>query len=498
MRDSHVSSSKLRAAIYVRISKDRELGKAGEGLGVQRQQQDCQELADRMGWQVVEVFRDNDRSASNGKLREDYQRLLDWIREGQIDVVVVWHTDRLHRSTTELEEYAKVCNAMNVPTHTVKSGHIDLKTPTGRMVAGILGLTARFEVEHKAERLAAKYRQMAIDGKSRRVSARPFGFERDGITIKPDEAAELLKATRAVNAGEGLKAICRDLNSRGIKTTMDKEWSYTSLRKMLLRPRNIGQSVYRGQVVGEAEWDAVVPIGEFLTCQRILTDPSRRTTPGSGRKHLLTNIAKCGKCGKGLLPGMRPNRDGTPFRMYRCCVYRDIEELEHLVSRAVVLILTKHDARKLLTPAQPASKDLEQERSAIEAQMNEAADAFTAKLITMAQLTRITSDLQDRMEKIDAGLIDRDRARIFDGLISVPDVMKAWKSLSLARKRTVVNTLFTITVQPVGRGKVATAEHTTIRLKNEVAHVLDMSDLSTMIGAFPDESQMAEVVRAFS
>ncbi len=53
----------VRAAVYCRISDDRR----GLGLGVQRQRQDCHELAGRNGWQIVATFVDNDVSAYSGK-----------------------------------------------------------------------------------------------------------------------------------------------------------------------------------------------------------------------------------------------------------------------------------------------------------------------------------------------------------------------------------------------------------------------------------------------
>lgn len=49
-----------RAAVYVRISKD----DTGERAGVQRQREDCLALAESRGWEVVEVFEDNDVSAA--------------------------------------------------------------------------------------------------------------------------------------------------------------------------------------------------------------------------------------------------------------------------------------------------------------------------------------------------------------------------------------------------------------------------------------------------
>jgi hypothetical protein len=53
----------VRAAIYVRISSDR----TGAGLGVARQEEDCRALCERLGWQVVRVYPDNDVSAYSGK-----------------------------------------------------------------------------------------------------------------------------------------------------------------------------------------------------------------------------------------------------------------------------------------------------------------------------------------------------------------------------------------------------------------------------------------------
>lgn len=83
-----------RTAIYCRISDDRE----GRGLGVARQEKDCRDVAGRLGWQVGQVFADNDISAYRGKLRPQYQAMLGAVREGQADgIIICWHNDRLHR-----------------------------------------------------------------------------------------------------------------------------------------------------------------------------------------------------------------------------------------------------------------------------------------------------------------------------------------------------------------------------------------------------------------
>ena len=63
----------VKAAIYTRISADQ----TGERLGVTRQLEECLALADRMGWEVVDRFDDNDLSAFSGKTRPGFEAMLD-------------------------------------------------------------------------------------------------------------------------------------------------------------------------------------------------------------------------------------------------------------------------------------------------------------------------------------------------------------------------------------------------------------------------------------
>ncbi|MGC1732681.1 MAG: recombinase family protein, partial [Pseudonocardiaceae bacterium] len=202
------------AAIYCRISRDR----VGAGLGVDRQRTDCQELAARLDWSVVAVHTDNDLSAYNGKRRPGYQALLEDLRNGRANAVLAWHTDRLHRSPVELETYIGVCEAGGVPTHCVKAGPLDLSTASGRMTARITGAVARHEVEHMIERQRAAKLQAARAGRYR-GGRRAFGYEADGTSVRPDEAAAVLDAATRVLHGESLGSIAREWNTRGITTS---------------------------------------------------------------------------------------------------------------------------------------------------------------------------------------------------------------------------------------------------------------------------------------
>lgn len=96
--DKHGANA--RAAIYTRVSKDQTL----EKLAVTRQLNDCRDLANRNGGQIVKEFEDNDISATGGKKRPAYLRLKSVMEAGAVDVVVVYSADRLHRNPRELAD----------------------------------------------------------------------------------------------------------------------------------------------------------------------------------------------------------------------------------------------------------------------------------------------------------------------------------------------------------------------------------------------------------
>jgi site-specific DNA recombinase len=308
------------AAIYCRISQDRE----GAGLGVERQESDCRELAESLGVRVVAVHVDNDLSAYSGKPRPGYRALLDSISSGDVGTVLCWHTDRLHRSPAELEEWITVCEPHGVAVHTVKAGLLDLATPAGRMVARQLGSVARYESEHKGERVSAARKQRVLAGKFA-GGPRPFGFEADGNTIRPREPAEIVKATDALLAGAGLRGVVLDLNRRKVPTALGaKMWQARTLKDVLLRPRNAGLNVYQGQIVGPAAWDPIVPEPRWRALVALLTDKGRRTAPADlgvkGKVRWLgSGLYVCGVCGQAELRVSNNSRGrGTSRGRPRC------------------------------------------------------------------------------------------------------------------------------------------------------------------------------------
>jgi site-specific DNA recombinase len=302
----------MRAGIYVRISEDRE----GAGLGVQRQEADSRALAARLGWQVEQVYTDNDMSAFSGMRRPAYEALLTDADAGALDAIIAWHADRLHRSPRELEGFIDLCERRGLAVQTVSAGPIDLTTPSGRMVARQLGAVARYESEHKAERQRRKARELAEAGKFGGGGTRGYGYSLDRRTVVPEEAAIIREVAERVLAGEPLRAITRDLNTRAVPTVTGTRWSTTTVRRLVTAGRIAGWREHHDQLIAAGDWPAILDRATLDQLRAVLLDPARRTSTGpTVRTYLLAGgLTRCGRCGEALRGA--PRNDGT--RRYTC------------------------------------------------------------------------------------------------------------------------------------------------------------------------------------
>src|SRR3990170_7384440 len=123
--------------------------------------------------------------------------MLDDLRGGFLDAVVVWDLDRLHRQPRELEEFFDLCKAARVSKLASVSGDVDLSTHDGQFLARILGAVAKKESDDKSRRIRRKHEELAQAGKVAGGGSRPYGYEADRRTVRESEAVVIREcATR--------------------------------------------------------------------------------------------------------------------------------------------------------------------------------------------------------------------------------------------------------------------------------------------------------------
>jgi site-specific DNA recombinase len=446
-----------KAAIYVRISSDRE----GAGLGVQRQEDDCRALAKQLGWPVAQVHVDNDISASNGRERPGYQQLLKGIQDGAVDAVIAWHPDRLHRRPTELEGFIEQCDRHDVAVQTVRAGTMDLGTPSGRMVARMLGSAARYEVENASARIRRKARELAEAGKLGGGGTRPTGFEADRLTVRPDEAELIREAAGRLLAGDSLRGVCRDWNERGIRTSTGGPWVQSVLRRLMMSGRVAGWREHHGQLVAKAEWPAIIDRETLDRLRRLFSDPGRNVRAARPRRYLLAGgLLRCHQCGHGLVA--RPRADKV--RRYVCAsgpghngcgrTFVLSEPVEELVEEMALTALDSPalDAAVAARQHQTAEAvDLERLQADEAALEQLAKDHYVNHLIGRSEYLAARDALATRVEHAKSHLASLNGTTALAGLNG--SARSAWPDLSFDRRRAVINTLMnSVTVGPGRRG----------------------------------------------
>lgn len=444
----------MRALIYCRISRD----VAEQGLGVARQEKDCRALIERHGWDLVGVYTDNDISAYSGKKRPSYNAVCKLIADGEIDVLVAWHTDRITRSVKELEQLIDVLNAAKCQVSTVQSGLVDLSTPSGRMTARIIGSVARYESEHKSERIRRKHLELAQAGSQAGGGARPYGYAPDRATIIDSEAVVIRDVVARLLAGESLRSLCAVLKAQGTPTsTGDAQWSASSLKRMATSARIAGLRSHHGVVTGPAAWPGIITPDEHYRIRALLEDPARRVLSGGRQRRLLTGLLICQLCGTKLVGGASDGRSGyvcgTGNSLNGCGKIRiSGERLDELITEAVFVRLdtpAMADAVANRGTVAPVVVDVELER--IEARRIELADMWAAGDIDRASWKAATAKLQEQADAVTAAL----RADVRSSAITprLTDLRGSWEGLTADQRRATLAALIdSIVITPAVRG----------------------------------------------
>jgi DNA invertase Pin-like site-specific DNA recombinase len=440
-----------RAAVYLRQSLDR----TGDGAAVDRQRPGCLRVCADRGWEPVEYV-DNDKSASSGKVRPAYVRMLADVSAGRIGAVVAWDLDRLHRRPVELEHFINLADLHRIELATVTGQH-DLSTTSGRLTARIMGNVAKHEIEHKSERQRNANAQRAAKGLPP-IGPRALGYEADGVTVRELEAAAVRAGFDAILAGGSLRTLAREWNAAGLTTSHGGEWRPDSVRYVMTNPRYAGLRASRTgrawTVIGPGTWPALVGEETFRAVADLLSNPDRRTTPDTRRRYFLSGLALCGVCGAPC------NTGGTQHgkRTLKCSVSRHLsraaEPIEELVTEVIVARLSRPDAAELLVDSdRPDTGALRGDVMALRARLAQLAGLLADGVLTETSVREASARLRCEVAEIEAQMADAGRADVLGPLITAEDVATAWDGLDVDRRRAVVQTLMTVTLLSPGKGR---------------------------------------------
>jgi DNA invertase Pin-like site-specific DNA recombinase len=189
----------FRAGLYARVSTI-------DQQSLPMQNRAMREYATRRGWTVAMQVKEVGSGAAHREARE---KLLEAARRREIDVVLVWRLDRWGRSVTDLLATLQELEHLGVGFVSLTEA-LDLTTPAGRAMAGLLAVFAAFETEILQERTRAGLANARQNGKR---LGRPLTAGLQATEIRKLHRAGVAKAEIARRLNIGRTSVRRILTA---------------------------------------------------------------------------------------------------------------------------------------------------------------------------------------------------------------------------------------------------------------------------------------------
>jgi site-specific DNA recombinase len=321
------TETKLRAAIYVRVSTEEQ---AVHGYSLAEQREACRQRAAELG--AVEILLYADEGASGATLdRPGLDALREAVRMGTVNTLVLRDPDRLSRRLAHQlylsEEFEKAGVQLEFLDFEWKT------TPEGRLFYAIKGAIAEYEREKIRERVTRGKLQKARQG-GIPVNFDVYGYRYDTetgeVSLYDEEAAIVCKMFQwFISEDIGIAAVANRLNEMQVPTRRRAQcWHRQVVRQMLTNPVFMGEWKY-----GKTEWHTglprppesviTIPVPPIVDCetwekaQEKINSIRRLWSKKGRRKYLLSGLLTCDDCGN-TMGGSYINWWGKAARRYTC------------------------------------------------------------------------------------------------------------------------------------------------------------------------------------
>jgi site-specific DNA recombinase len=411
--------------IYVRVSTDEQ---ALHGFSIDNQKERLESYCISQGWDDYRFYIDDGYTGTNME-RPALERMIKHIKEGKINLVVVYKLDRLGRKQKDvLYLLEDVFDKHNVPFKS-STEPFDTSTTLGRAMLGILAVFAQLERDTIIERTTSGRRQRVKKGMwyGGRI---PFGYswnkENQELEIIPEEAELVQKTFSMFLQGHSTLSISEWLADRSKARVFD----HSVVRDILKRTIYTGRMDNAGEIV-EGRHEAIIDQFTFDRVQKEIA--KRKAGRAAIGDYLLSGMLRCGVCG-GSVIHVFSKRRGKTYEYYACKAqhvrkkdrnnncslgYTRKEKLDSWVVdrlKNVALypleIESELKNREALNQShEDITSDLQEKLDDIEKKLDRWYDAFEQGTINPSQLKKRIETLEEEKKSIILRLEDHDDSK---------------------------------------------------------------------------------------
>ena len=309
-----MDDKKFVVGLYPRVSTEDQFR---NGHSLDEQKERMLKLCDYKNYEVYKVYEDAGISAKNMN-RPAFQEMIQDIKDGKINKIIVYKLDRLTRSIKDLEEICTFLEENNCSLESMCED-INTSTPNGKFFIRMLTILAQLEIERTSER--TKFGMIGAVKKGHFVGRAPIGYDKvdKKLVINDIESEVIRRIFDCYIKGMAANAITKILNE---EKALNRKWIPTLVDRILSNEIYIGNYVHRKTVSVEESQKfigvapAIIEEEVFniaqIQKQKNLKNYKRKQT------YIFMQSIKCPKCGTIMGGCSSKSHTGEKHCYYQC------------------------------------------------------------------------------------------------------------------------------------------------------------------------------------
>lgn len=324
---------------YIRVSTERQV----EGYSIEGQITQIEQYCQFNGYELVDIYADRGISGKSMN-RPELQRMLNDAKNGKLDCVMVYKTNRLARNTSDLLTIVEELHRQNVEFFSL-SERMEVKNSTGKLMLQILASFSEFERNTILENIYTGQRQRALEGYYQ--GNLPLGYNnipdnKKELMINQHEANIVKYIFESYAKGHGYRKIANALNHKGYVTKKGNPFSISAVTYILSNPFYIGKIQFAKYkdwndkrrkglndkpVIAEGKHTPIISQDLWDKVQARKKQVSKKPQVHGKGTNILTGLISCPQCSAPMAASNTTNtlKDGTKkrIRYYSCSNFRN-------------------------------------------------------------------------------------------------------------------------------------------------------------------------------
>lgn len=463
----------LKTGIYLRVSTEEQ---AKEGFSINAQKEKLTSYAKVNDWEIVDYYIDDGISAKNLKDRPNINRLIDDVKSGKVNNVLVYKLDRLTRSVKDLINLIELFEEYNCSFNSLTE-KLDTTNAVGRMFIKIIGIFAEFERENLAERVSFGYEQKTREGNytnTQGVNGYDYIVGKGNLVVNNQEKEIVNRIYEMYLSGTSMLKIAKTFNRENVPSKRGGYWSQSTIKSILTNPLYVGKIRYgvakklenrAFEVDGEQE--TIIDEDTFNRVQELITKRKKYNSKKYPSENAyFSTVLRCAKCGARFHPKQQ-KQNGKYYITYYCnnkqtakCDCAGISHNKVLTEFEEYINNFKLDKNIDITPVDNSKEQISKlliELDTLERKRKRLQQLFIDEQLTNEDYSQMTKQIEiskiSITESIEKLSVEKEDIN-FDAIKNIIiDLRKNWDNLDTSLRNSFINQFIKYITLDINDGK---------------------------------------------